>query len=224
LAADGDIFLDEISDMPLSPQVKLLRVLEDKVLERMGDSMPVEVRARIISATNLDLPELIKNGSFRRDFNYRINEIPIRMPPLRERTEDIPILADALFRRVRLKHGKNIQGISPTAMDLLMRHSWPGNVREMNSAFEYACIACRSGGIEPGDLPRDITVAADCSRQAPGLGGGLEALKRERLVAALREARENQSEAARLLGVSRTTIWKQIRQFRLKAAIMTGHS
>jgi PAS domain S-box-containing protein len=216
LAADGDIFLDEIGDMPLSTQVKLLRVLEDKVLERMGDSMPVEVRARIISATNRDLPELIENGSFRRDFYYRINVIPIRMPPLRERQEDIPLLADALFRRVRLKHGKNIQGISPAAMDLFMRHSWPGNVREMKSAFEYACIACRGGSIEPGDLPQDISGAAGCSRQAGGLGGGLETLKRERLVAAMREAGENQSEAARLLGVSRTTVWKQIRQFGLK--------
>lgn len=216
LAADGDIFLDEIGDMPLSTQVKLLRVLEDKVLERVGDSRPVEVKARIISATNRNLPELIENGSFRRDFYYRINVIPIRMPPLRERQEDIPLLADALFRHVRLKHGKPVQAISTAAMDIFMRHSWPGNVREMKSAFEYACIACRGESIEPGDLPHDIACSAGASRQACALTDGMETLKREWLAEALREAGGNQSEAARMLGISRTTVWKLVRQFGLK--------
>ncbi len=215
-AEDGDIFLDEIGDMPLTTQVKLLRVLEDKVIERVGDSTPIPVQARIISATNRDLTALIEQGAFRRDFYYRINVIPIRMPPLRERPEDIPLLAESYFRRTKLKCGKNIQGISGEAMDLLLRYPWPGNVRELKSAFEYAFIACRGDMLEPRDMPHDLVSRALGPKPAQATEENLEAIKRERLVRALQAAQGNQSDAAKLLGLSRTTIWSQIKRYGLR--------
>ncbi len=120
-AGGGDIFLDEIGDVPLSVQVKLLRVLEEKVVERVGDNTPIPVNVRIISATNRDLPAMVRDGTFREDLFYRINVIPIHMPPLRERPGDVPLLADHFFRRVRLKSGKQVRGISREAMRLTPR-------------------------------------------------------------------------------------------------------
>lgn len=216
IAADGDIFLDEIGDMPLTTQVKLLRVLEDKVLERVGDHQPIPVHARIISATNRDLSALIEQGVFRRDFYYRINVVPIRMPSLRERKEDIPLLAESFFRRITLKSGKKISGISRETMELLMRYSWPGNVRELKSAFEYAFIACHGDILEPGDLPLDIINGTFAPTSVQTVAGDLNEIKKERLIHALRAANGNQSEAARSLGISRTTIWNQIKRFGIK--------
>ncbi|QTA79358.1 PAS modulated sigma54-dependent transcriptional regulator, Fis family [Desulfonema limicola] len=155
-SAGGDIFLDEIGDLPLSTQVKLLRVLEEKVVERVGDQQPIKVDVRIISATNRDLADLIRKGKFREDFFYRINVIPIKIPPLRERLEDIPLLAQSFFNRISLKSSKKIQGISNQALDLLMKYHWPGNVRELKSAFEFAFVSCKSSMISPEHLPGTI--------------------------------------------------------------------
>jgi PAS domain S-box-containing protein len=238
-AADGDIFLDEIGDLPLTTQVKLLRVLEERVVERVGDNRPIPVQARIITATNRDLPALIEQGAFRRDFYYRINVVPIHMPPLRERAEDIPLLAEAFFRRIGLKSGKRVAGISAGAMELLVRYPWPGNVRELRSAFEYALVACRGEVLEPRDLPREIVrggVERECAEPAGGAEGSdgapggaaggelgdLDSVRRRRLEAALRAAGGNRSEAARLLGVSRTTVWKQMRRFGLDGQEQQG--
>jgi transcriptional regulator with GAF, ATPase, and Fis domain len=142
-AQGGNIFLDEIGDLPLSTQVKMLRVLEEKVVERVGDNRPIHIDARIISATNRNLKLLVDQGRFREDLFYRINVIPIMVPPLRKRVGDIPMLADSFFRRIQLKNDKKIMGISNEAMELLMSHAWPGNVRELKSAFEYAFVTCR---------------------------------------------------------------------------------
>ncbi len=216
IAADGDIFLDEIGDMPLTTQVKLLRVLEDKVFERVGDHLPIPVHARIISATNRDLPALIEQGVFRRDFYYRINVLPIRMPSLRERKDDIPLLAESFFRRIKLKSGKNISGISRETMEILMNYAWPGNVRELKSAFEYAFIACRSEMLEPRDLPGDIVRGTFVAMPPESARKDRNQMKKERLIHALTTSNGNQSEAARLLGISRTTIWNQIKRFGIK--------
>jgi two-component system response regulator HydG len=152
-AENGSIFLDEIGDMPLSTQVKLLRVLEEKMVERVGDNRSIPINVRIITATNRDLRQMIGEERFREDFFYRINVIPIMMPPLRQRRGDIPILAEAFFRNLSLKSDKPIKGISPAAMDLLMRYDWPGNIRELRSSFEYAFVTCRGESIQPEDLP-----------------------------------------------------------------------
>ena len=215
-ANGGDIFLDEIGDLPLSTQVKLLRVLEEKVVERVGDNRPVPVDVRIISATNRNLPELIANGAFREDFYYRINVIPIQVPPLRARSGDIPLLARSFFNRILLKSDKKLDGIANAAMDALLSYSWPGNVRELKSAFEFAFVSCPGGMIGAEHLPPQI-LAGQPSDQAPGFAAGesLDDVKRRRLEDALAQTGGNQSQAARLLGISRTSVWKQIRKYNI---------
>jgi len=214
-AAGGDIFLDEIGDLPLATQIKLLRVLEDKTIERVGDHQPVKVDVRIISATNRDLPGLIARGEFREDFYYRINAIPMRVPPLRERTGDIPLLARSFFNRLQLKSGKNIRGISNDALEVLMKYNWPGNVRELKSAFEYAFVSCQGDTIEPAHLPLNILETRPAPAAVPATGASLDDIKKQRLVQALETARGNRAEAARFLGISRTSVWNQMKRFGL---------
>ncbi len=216
-AAHGSIFLDEIGDLPLSTQVKLLRVLEEKVVERVGDHHPIKADVRIISATNRDLQSLIAQGSFRKDFFYRINVIPINMPPLRARIEDIPLLSRSFFSRIQLKSGRKIEGISQPGLETLMRYAWPGNVRELRSAFEYAFVSCREKMIGPEHFPAHILEGSPhATIPATGAAGSLEEIKRQRLVQALRSTDGNQSEAARLLGISRTSVWKQMKRFGIR--------
>jgi PAS domain S-box-containing protein len=223
LAQGGDIFLDEIGDLPLSTQVKLLRVLEEKVVERVGDHRPITIDTRVISATNRDLSNLIAKGRFREDFYYRINVIPIHVPPLRVRVDDIPLLARSFFNRILLKSSKRIEGISNPALEALMAYNWPGNVRELKSAFEFAFVSCQGDAIRPEHLPRHITAGGppvSAAKVAPDVD--LDALKKERLLHALAAAGGNQSEAARRLGISRTSVWNQIKRYRIdprKAAL-----
>jgi transcriptional regulator with GAF, ATPase, and Fis domain len=218
-ASGGDIFLDEIGDLPISTQIKLLRVLEEKVVERVGDNRPVDVDVRIISATNRDLSELIAKGLFREDFFYRINAIPVNVPPLRERMDDIPLLAGSFFNKIQLKSCKPIEAISNSAMQRLMHYSWPGNIRELKSAIEFAFVSCRQGMIQPDHLPRHIGVKTH--KQAAVLdmtsSKDLNAIKKARLIRALESSNGNQSEAARILGISRTSVWSQMKRFGLKA-------
>ncbi len=214
-ANGGDIFLDEIGDLPLSTQVKLLRVLEEKVIERVGDNRPIPIDIRIITATNKDLQKMVKEGDFREDLFFRINVIPIYLPPLRERKEDIPILAQAFFNRIRLKTGRDITGISREAMELLMEYSWPGNVRELKSSLEYAFVACHESLIQPSHFPPHITgsVGEVKTGHKESHNPSRDELKRQELIKALKDAGGNQSEAARILGVSRVTIWNRMRRY-----------
>ena len=215
-ARGGDIFLDEIGDLSLSTQVKLLRVLEEKVVEKVGDHRPIAVDVRIISATNRNLAHLIESGRFREDFYYRINVIPIHVPPLRERIEDIPLLARSFFNRISLKSEKRIDGIAKSAMDALTAYSWPGNVRELKSAFEFAFVSCVGGMIDVEHLPPQIFAITGVSQPVRTARlGSLDEVKRRRLVDALAEAGGNQSAAARLLGISRTSVWKQMKRYKL---------
>ena len=214
-ARGGDIFLDEIGDLPLSTQVKLLRVLEEKVIERVGDNKPIPVDIRIISATNKDLESIVKEGTFREDLFFRINVIPIKLPPLRERTEDIPLLADAFLKRAHLKSNTQVQGISNEAMSLLMNHDWPGNVRELRSAFEYASVVCHDSWIQPRHLPPGIF---NIQKQHPlpqRFANDGKDIQKEILIEALKKSGGNQSEAARLLGVSRVTVWNRIKKLKI---------
>ncbi len=213
-ADSGDIFLDEIGDLPMPTQVKLLRVLEEKIIERVGDSAPVPVDVRIITATNRNLPDLIDLGLFRKDLYFRINVIPIHLPPLRERREDIPLLADWFFHKIRLKNHKPISGVSNETMTCLMAYHWPGNVRELKSAFEYAFVTCRDAMIRPQHLPPAILDSSP-RKPAPQIKKNFnrEEIKRLELIEALEEADGNQSRAAELLGVTRVTVWNRMRRF-----------
>ena len=212
-AQGGYIFLDEIGDLPLSLQVKLLRVLEEKVIERVGDNRPIPVDVRIVSATNKNLKELVERGSFRNDLFFRINVIPITLPPLRERSEDIPLLAEAFFRRIKLKSNKDIKGISAKTMEVLTSCDWPGNVRELKSAFEYAFVTCQEGLIQPYHLPPGLHEDKRLRKPGKNTLPNHEDMKRRELIQVLEQVRGNQSEAARILGVSRVTVWNRMKKF-----------
>ena len=212
-AHKGTIFLDEIGDLPLSTQVKLLRVLEEKVIERVGENRSIPIDVRIITATNRNLANLVKQGRFRDDLFYRINVIPIIVPPLRERGTDIPLLAEAFFRRIRLKNNKKIQGISNEAMRYLLKYSWPGNVRELKSAFEYAHVTCQESIIQPHHLPPTLFQETDGFPEPMEPQNFRKGDKKQRLIDALHQADGNQSRAADILGVSRVTVWNQMKRY-----------
>jgi len=212
-AHGGTIFLDEIGDVPLSTQIKLLRTLEEKEIERVGDHQSIKVDVRIISATNRNLDALIEQGTFRGDLFFRINVFPIVCPPLRERVEDLPAIVQNFIRRGNAKSGKKILGLTPQAMEKMSVHPWPGNVRELRNAIDYAFVLCPSGGIGLKHLPQKIADSSiACVEAAPRISAA-DARKRETLMEALRQADGNQTQAARLLGVSRVTVWKQMKKY-----------
>ncbi|UCE51781.1 MAG: sigma 54-interacting transcriptional regulator [Desulfobacterales bacterium] len=216
-ARGGDIFLDEIGDLPLNIQVKLLRVLEEKVIERVGDNRSIAVDVRIITATNRNLRKLVDKGGFRKDLFYRINVIPITVPPLRESAGDIPLLAESIFRRIQLKSNKNIQGIANDAMEQLMTYSWPGNVRELKSAFEYAFVTCQESMIQPYHFPPDIYQMPKPLKTHKKAFLNREEIKKKQLIEALEQTDGNQSRAAEILGVTRVTVWNRMKRYGITA-------
>jgi PAS domain S-box-containing protein len=212
-AHQGDLFLDEIGDLPLATQVKLLRVLEEKVVERVGDNRAIPVDVRIISATHRNLKQLVARGLFRKDLFFRINVIPIHLPPLRERPEDIPLLARSFFRRIKLKSGKMIEGIGNDAIEILMNYPWPGNIRELKSAFEYAFVNCHEALIRSQHLPPNVLYGERAPKAAKSATADRDALKRSRLVEALEKTNGHLTQAARMLGISRVTVWNQMKRY-----------
>jgi two-component system response regulator HydG len=212
LAHDGDIFLDEIGDIPPSMQVKILRVLQEKEIERVGDSTPINVDVRIVSATHRDLKEMIHRGQFRDDLFYRLNVIPIRLPPLRERLDDLPLLVAHFLEENRLRTGKKIDGIANEAMDQLLAYHWPGNVRELINALEYAFVVCKSDYVNSNHLPENIVPVTRPSRarNAPRKKERREEV--HRVLDAMRQANGKKGEAARLLGISRQALWKKVKK------------
>ena len=208
-AHEGTILLDEIGDIPLSLQVKLLRVLEDKKIERVGDNRPIPVDVRILSATNKNLEKMIAADLFREDLFFRINVFPLQCPALTERREDIPLIAQNFIRRNAAASGKKILGLTPEALEKMTLYAWPGNVRELRNAIEYAFVLCPSGAIGMAHLPPKIASASEAVTPECQLDSNCLDEK-ARLIQVLREAGGNQSAAARQLGVSRVTIWKRI--------------
>ncbi|VFQ44225.1 sigma-54 interaction domain-containing protein [Desulfoluna butyratoxydans] len=210
-AHGGTLFLDEIGDMPAPIQVKLLRVLEEKVIEKVGDHTPVPVDVRVITATHRDLGALVERGDFREDLYFRINVIPVICPPLRERDGDVLILANRFLTRFALRDGKPMTGISPEAAAVLDAYGWPGNVRELRNAMEYAMVLSRNGRVEVEHLPVHVGAAGE----AVPFQGGRRAVTRADVEAALFRAGGVKTEAARLLGVSRVTLWKWMKKMGL---------
>ncbi|MGD9365062.1 MAG: sigma 54-interacting transcriptional regulator [Desulfobacteraceae bacterium] len=211
-AHQGTIFLDEIGDIPPSTQVKLLRVLEEKEIERVGEQRPIKVDVRIVSATNKDLEDLISKDRFREDLFFRINVFPLTCPALRERAEDIPAIVQSFIRQNADKTGKKILGLTPEAMEKMTQYHWPGNVRELRNAIEYAFVLCPSGGIGVQHLPPKLLGHTPQCPPPNDVPDNHE-LEKEELLRVLRRTNGNQSEAGRILGVSRVTVWKRIKKF-----------
>ena len=216
LADGGTVFLDEIGEIPPAAQIKLLRVLQTQEFERVGGEKTLAVDVRILAATNKHLLEEVKKGEFREDLYYRLSVIPIFLPPLRERQNDIPLLARHFLRHFAAAHGKSVESFTPEAMRALLEHAWPGNVRELENSIEHAVTLAKHARIEVGDLPAPIRPPQD--------GSGTEAKKRptmaehehELLRRVLAECGWNKKEAARRLGVSRNTLYNKIRKYRIK--------
>lgn len=218
-AHEGSIFLDEIGDIPMSTQVKLLRVLEEKKIERVGDHQSIPIDVRIITATNKNLELMVKNGQFREDLYFRINVFPLNCPSLEQRREDIPIIIQHFIRQNSHESGKKILGVTPEAMDALTSYRWPGNVRELRNVIDYAFVLCPGGGIGIEHLPGKITSRNVCSEvntsTAPSQLND-QPQNRERLIQVLREVSWNQSAAAQKLGVSRVTVWKWMKKWNVR--------
>ena len=213
-ANGGDIFLDEIGDLPLPTQVKLLRVLQEKDIEKVGDHQPISIDVRILAATNKDLNLLMAEGRFREELYYRIGVIPIHLPPLRQRREDIPLLVEAFIHRIRLKTEKPITAMSKKALDLLINYDWPGNVRELVNVIEYAFVLCQEGEIMPHHLPEQLSLKSSRRFTLPKAEWQISAAgQRERITEALAAAGGRRAEAAGILGISRTTLWKRIKKY-----------
>ena len=211
----GTIFLDEIGDVSPLIQLKLLRVVQEREFERVGSSKPIRTDVRLISATNKDLGRLVAAGHFREDLYYRLKVVPLTLPPLRERKDDIPLLIHAFLARLSRDLGKPVRGVSRRALEALRRHNWPGNVRELEHAIEHACVRCQGELIGLADLPRELQGGEGLDEEMLArLDAGRQVvLDRQLLERLLRENGGNRSKTARMLGIGRTTLWR-----RLKAA------
>lgn len=219
IANGGDFFLDEVGDIPLSVQVKLLRVIESKKFERVGDHQPIHVDVRIITATNKNLESLISQNLFREDLFFRINVLPIHLPPLRKRQDDIPVLVNHFIRQLQHKTRKKISGLTKDAMERFMAYEWPGNIRELKSALEYAFVVSDQGPIDMNHLPLKIlkepTPPKRKIEKSPSFFKPAAISKKELLIQALKKSQGNQSEAARILGVNRVTVWNRMKKYRI---------
>jgi transcriptional regulator with PAS, ATPase and Fis domain len=218
LARGGTLFLDEVGDLTLPLQVKLLRVLQERTFERVGESNSRHSDARIIAATNRDLQRDIRDGRFRDDLFYRLRVVPINIPPLRDRREDIEALALHLLARVSDRQGR-AQMLAPDALRALLEYAWPGNAREMENALEYAVAVCRGQTIHAADLPVEVLEAprtpAALASEEPLHADRDDTDERKRLTHALQAHRWNRVEAATALGISRTTLWRRMRELGL---------
>lgn len=218
-AEKGTIFLDEIGDISMALQVKLLRVLQDKTFEPLGSNRSIKADVRVLAATNKDLAELVREGKFREDLFYRLNVVKIVLPPLRERLEDIPLLVDHFIKKLNLEKGKDIQGISDAALNLLMRYDYPGNIRELENIIEYAFILCRGQFIEPEHLPEPFGPEhTKIIGRTPFSSGPktLEEIEKEAIIAALERNNWKKMATCKELGISKDTLRRKIKRYGLK--------
>ena len=208
VANGGTLFLDEIGDLPLHLQAKLLTLIQDKEFERIGDVKPRKVDVRFITATNRDLKNMVKEGSFREDLYYRLSVVNIELPPLRERREDIPHLVNFFLEKFARIHNRKVSGVSPVAMKLLLGYDFPGNIRELENIIESAVVVSRGATIREEDLPEEVRSYRRFQQtraEAP-----LE--ERERIREALEKAGGNKTLASKMLGIHRTTLWRKMKE------------
>ena len=207
MADGGTLFLDEVAEIPLTCQPKLLRFLEDQSFLRVGGSRKTSVDVQIIAATNRDLRAMVEQWTFRADLYFRLNVVPVVIPPLRERREDIAPLLRFWLADANARYGRAVDGIAEDAEAILLRHDWPGNVRELRNLAERLVILARGGRIEVADLPREyVAGAAPAGTVSSGRGDSLEDLERAHIRKVLARVEGNKTRAAEILGISRQTL------------------
>ncbi len=221
-ANGGTLFLDEIGDIPMPIQVKLLRVLETGEIVRVGTNEPVKVNVRLISATNRDLAEAIAAGKFRQDLFHRLKVVSVRLPPLRSRREDIPLLIDYFLKEFSTSHGKTIRGIAPVVRKALMAHPWPGNVRELRNTIESMVVIDSDGWIDVDDLTEDLQATGPAVSEAVSghsglVGKTLEEIEAHYIAETLKLTGGNREEAARLLKIGERTLYRKIKEYKIDA-------
>jgi DNA-binding NtrC family response regulator len=223
LAQGGTLLLDELAEMPISTQAKLLRVLEDSRVRRLGGKGEIEVDVRVIAATNRDPMEAIKKGLLRDDLYYRLNVFTIHLPPLRCRLEDIPVLAEAMVRDLNAKHGTRVTGLEPAVLVTLQRHRWPGNVRELRNVLERAVILTREGNIgvqhlppgfgqNAGDAPAPVEVSSSNAITIP-VGTTVDEAEKSLILLTLAHTKNNKTRAAEMLGISLKTLFNKLKAY-----------
>ena len=217
-AHQGSLFLDEVSEMPLTMQVKLLRVLQERELTRVGGEEVIKVDVRVITATNRDLVDLKRKGLFREDLYYRLNVVSLEIPPLKNRRDDIPLLAQHFLEMFSTKNNKEIKGFTPKAMDRLIRHDWPGNVRELMNAVERGVVLTRTEYLDVQDFAVMENASQSPAEAVPIFDGEennlpLEAVEKAAVLRMLEAADGNKSEAARRLGITRKTLHKKLKKY-----------
>jgi len=229
LAEAGTLLLDEVGDLAPALQIKLLRVLEEKAYEPLGATAPVQADVRVIAATHRDLARSVEEGTFRQDLYFRLNVLKLELPPLCQRREDIPLLVDHLVRSLSLRTGKAITSVSEEAMEAMLRHDFPGNVRELENIIEHAFVLCRGGAIGLEHLPGELRAwrspepqvtpagpsVSPVSASGTAASTSLSELERTAIQAALQKHNSNKSLAAKGLGIHRTTLWRKMKRYGL---------
>ncbi|HXP22962.1 MAG TPA: sigma-54 dependent transcriptional regulator [Candidatus Sulfotelmatobacter sp.] len=218
LADGGTLLLDEIGEMPAPTQAKLLRVLEDRKVRRLGSKTETPVDVRVLAATNKDPEQAVASGGLRQDLFFRLNVFHIHLPPLREHKEDIPLLAEHILRDVNIKHGKNVRGIGAEVLDIFMSHTWPGNIRELRNVLERAAIMSEKDLVSRSSLPGEF---GKVTAKSPGdlstirfpIGTTVDAMERELILQTLQATGNNKTRAAELLGVSLKTLHNKLKEY-----------
>lgn len=219
-AEGGTVFFDEIGELPLPTQVKLLRLLQQREYEPVGGTTPIRADIRVIAATNRDLKELVAQGKFRDDLYFRLAVVKFELPTLKERREDIPYLVDHFIEKFNARQGKQILSVSPDVMNILMQHDFPGNIRELENIIEYCFVVCHGSIIQKEHLPVELTLAAKTPPRHPPESGDpvMVALdERSKIVSALRQCDGNLTHASASLGMHRTTLWRKLKRYKIDA-------
>ena len=216
-AAGGTLFLDEIGEIDENTQVKILRVLGERTFERVGGNQTLETDVRLIAATNKELATLVAEGKFREDLYFRLNVVPLTMPPLRTRKEDLPLLVQAFLRESAKENAKPVRELAPEAMACILEYNWPGNVRELRAAIEHAVVMCNTPKIGVRDLPASVRRPVQVPEGPPQESHGLNLHHTERnlIFRALEESGGNRTQAARILGISRRTLHRRLRELNI---------
>ncbi|MBE0584780.1 MAG: sigma 54-interacting transcriptional regulator [Desulfofustis sp.] len=223
-AEQGTILLDELGDTSAAFQVRLLRVLEERTFQPLGSIVPIKTNIRLIAATNRDLHQLVEQNQFRRDLYYRINIIALRLPPLRERMEDVPLLVERFIAKLNRRKNKLISGVDGQAMELLLGHDYPGNIRELENIIEHAFILCSEGLITAKHLPAFLSLQTSRPIEPETIGAAVASSERNAIIQALQDNNYNRSAAAAQLGLHKSTLFRKINKLGITLPRQDGRS